>query len=344
MGRGNSQQTTSPLRRSDDVQPLSEVELRQIDLLEAAEGVLVSKDWGRLAQIAADPDCPPELLEKLADGNLPDQVWEPALRHPKLPRRHLEKLADAYVIDELETPSGRREYREGGIEEDADLLLTDLNQREREAAAQTDSELRTLLSASQLGQRKLSVDERWQLAADPKTSAADLAKLAQDKSAQVRNVVAMNPSTPSAVINSLLWQFDSAVHWRIVDHPNLTQDQRDWIALYELGRLPYGAGSDVMKAQQRMARRTFGLGVSPDTLALIAASNENPYVLAEVAQNKATPPRTLMTLCDPRRPTSVWFEALRHPRLPLRKLEQLAEAPEEWVRETAREQLAARQS
>src|SRR5262245_18699893 len=303
----------------------SDLELAEVELAAATARARERDDFDELARIAGDPACPPEILWSLADCSFPLAVWQTALHHPRLPRQRLEQLADAYAI-----------------EKEADALLEGLRAPERAVAEERDAAYRELRSRPRQGWRKLSVDERCRLANAPNTPAADLARLAEDSSRSVRHTLAGNAAAPSEVLERLLARQDPAVESQLIDHPNLTQAQLDRIAWLQLGLSDNTTGKRT-QGQQQMSRRVLEQNVSADTLALIAARNDDPAVLRLIARHRNTPPRTLVYLADLHRcPTQVWYEAMQHPRTPVTHLEALADDESDGVHTDVREELQRR--
>jgi predicted DNA-binding WGR domain protein len=291
--------------------------------------------WGP-GLLAADPDCPPELLEwfaKKKDASLRAAV----ARNTACPASLLHELAS----DKDENVRGEVAKNPAIPKELLELLTQDASQSVRWGIAQNPSCPESLFKPLSLDKNERT---RWTISENTNCSVEILTQLAGDKDRSVRHAVAGNPSCPVEVLGILATDKEGYVRRAVAGNPSCPatnferlasdpdSDVREAVAgnpscpAEILDRL---AGDRNLQVRSRIAKH---VSCSASSFELLA-NDQDRGIRWEVAKNPACPKRFLDVLLG----SDVRAQVAENPACPANVLEALARDEDRYVRRAVAE-------
>ncbi|MEH1949159.1 MAG: hypothetical protein V7K77_19715 [Nostoc sp.] len=163
----------------------------------------------------------------------------------------------------------------------------------------------------------------------PGTSIDLLERLASDRRASVRLLVAVHPSTPAKVLEKLAQDTDEDVPFKAANHPNATSTVLEFFAEFlvkQRQRVSPINGAKIQQYKESALELLKRSDITPKVLENLLQMNE--YVVVDaIASSLKTPPTMLIALTDYQAPSSVQIHFLitlaKNPNTPSEGLEKL---------------------
>ncbi|MDZ7966465.1 MAG: hypothetical protein RM368_16055 [Nostoc sp. DedSLP03] len=159
----------------------------------------------------------------------------------------------------------------------------------------------------------------------PGTSIDLLERLASDRRASVRLLVATHPSTPAKVLEKLAQDTDEDVPFKAASHPNATSTVLEFFAEFLVKQHQRVSSSNQIFYKQSALELVRRSDITPKVLENLLQMNE-PDVVRAIASSLKTPPTMLFALTDYQAPfvsNDFFINLAENPNTPSEGLEKL---------------------